>query len=164
MSCLSENALTDTTSLLKKIEGQYKVKLPEIQIDFDLRGQSAGQVRLQPGVPPIIRYNLVLLQENPELFLKRTIPHEVAHVAARTIHGPRIKPHGKEWQSIMVFLGADASRCHSFETTHLRARKLQTFLYRCDCREHQLTSIRHNRVKAGQQYLCSSCRTSLQPG
>jgi SprT protein len=134
-----------------------------VEIRFDLRGQTAGQAIVPRKGKPVIRYNSQLLQENGEGFIRRTVPHETAHIAAHFLHGPRIRPHGEEWRALMALYGADPSRCHSYDTSRSTARRLSRYRYRCGCREHELTSIRHNRVLKGMRYLCRACGEPLRP-
>ena len=131
-------------------------------IRFDLIGKSAGQVRIRGRGGFEIRYNRLLLERNPRDFLAQTVPHEVAHLVAFSRFGPRVPPHGQEWRSIMEALGARPERCHSYEVEGLQKRRLRRYNYRCACRTHPLTSIRHNRVLAGQVYLCKLCGQALQ--
>jgi SprT protein len=136
--------------------------MPRVLVRFDLRGCNAGMASFTPGGPPEIRYNRTLLAENPDGFVARTVPHEVAHVVARTLFGATIRPHGTEWKALMSWFGAEASRCHDYDVTRAQIRRLQRFLYRCACRRHWLTSIRHNRALAGQTYYCRACKQPLE--
>ena len=63
----------------------------------------------------------------------------------------------------MQLFGADSSRCHDYDTSHAGTRHLTRYAYRCGCREHALTSIRHNRILAGQVYYCRACGKALVP-
>jgi SprT protein len=135
-----------------------------VEIRFDLRGSTAGQMRVCGRGHYLLRYNLALLQREGEGFIQRTVPHEVAHLIVHQRFGASARPHGAEWRAVMAALGADASRCHSYDVTGLNQRQLRRFAYHCQCREHQLSSIRHNRVVKGQQYLCKSCGQALRPG
>ncbi len=161
---LVHEAKQRTRSFLHQAAAHYGISPPEVEIRFNLRGQAAGQVRFARRSPATIRYNPLLLIENGERFLRRTVPHEVAHVIAHRLFGPDIRPHGEEWQAIMALLGADGSRCHDFASEHLKSRRLTQYPYHCECREHTLTSIRHNRAVAGQIYLCRACGQALKPG
>jgi len=154
--------VTDRTlALLKRAERHFRHVMPTIDIRFDLRGKSAGMVRFQDGKRPVVRYNMQLFSENHETFIARTVPHEVAHIVARTLFGAGIRPHGEEWRAVMAFFGSEATRCHEFDISRSVSRRLHRFSYRCNCREYQLTSIRHNRVLAGQTYQCRTCRAAL---
>jgi SprT protein len=136
----------------------------EIEIRFDLRGKTAGQVRIRSRGQYLIRYNLELLKRGGIDFIDRTVPHEVAHVLAYHRYGPRIRPHGQEWQRIMRQFGAEPSRCHDYDVSGLSARQLTYFHYHCSCMEHQLSSIRHNKFAKGQRYRCRRCGETLRPG
>jgi SprT protein len=137
---------------------------PRPQIRFDLRGLTAGQLRIDHQGRCIIRYNPALLLRHGEDFLRRTVPHETAHFLAYRLHGRGIRPHGPEWQAIMRRLGADPERCHDYDVDGLAARRLHYFAYHCDCGEHQLSSIRHNKIRRGASYLCRRCGSGLRPG
>ncbi len=162
IDALQRTVLVRTKALLKQAGHHFGRPVPEVKTNFDLKGQAAGMVRFPALGKPQIRYNALLLNENTEDFLKRTVPHEVAHVIARVYYGRNIRPHGPEWQSVMQFFGADASRCHSYDTQRSSTRKLQQFRYVCDCTEHLLTSIRHKRSLAGQRYRCRKCKNPLK--
>ena len=157
-------AVTDRTlALLKQAESHFRRAMPTIEIRYDLQGKSAGMVRFQEGKRPVVRYNMQLFSENHETFIARTVPHEVAHIVARSVFGAGIRPHGAEWRAVMAFFGSEATRCHEFDISRSISRRLHRFSYRCNCLEHQLTSIRHNRVLAGQTYQCRTCRAVLTP-
>ncbi|MES9858457.1 MAG: SprT-like domain-containing protein [Sedimenticola sp.] len=161
-SAIEQQALNKTLRLLKLAMEHYKTPLPELDIRFDLTGRAAGMIVFPAVGNPVIRYNRVLLSENPEPFVQQTLPHEVAHLVARTLFGSSIRPHGREWQEVMAFFGADARRCHLFDTSRSVRRHLQRFSYSCGCTTHQLTSIRHRRVLAGQVYRCRACGEALK--
>ncbi|MCF6283034.1 MAG: SprT-like domain-containing protein [Candidatus Polarisedimenticolaceae bacterium] len=161
MSPLFKQAITQSHARLNQAELHFKRPMPEIDIQFNLRGQAAGMVKLLRKGEILVRYNPILLNENSEHFLSQTVPHEIAHVVASTLNRHRIRPHGTEWQQIMQLFGADNQRCHSYEVKTSPRRQLARFNYRCGCREHQLTSIRHNRIINGQRYICRHCRAPL---
>ncbi len=160
---LLETAHQRTQDLLQLAEIHFGSAIPLAEIRFDLRGKAAGMVVFPPYKKPYIRYNAMLLQENQEDFLTQTLPHEVAHLVARTLYGNSIRPHGDEWKSVMEFFAVDAVRCHSYDTHGHLARRLRRFTYACGCRQHHLTSIRHNRIKKGQNYHCKRCSEVLRP-
>jgi SprT protein len=137
---------------------------PRVRVLCDLSGKAAGKVSWQAGRLPLIRYNLAIARHQPDDFLKETVPHEVAHVLCHLVY-PRARPHGPEWQDIMRNLGAAPKRCHSFEIPEATTIKRQRrWLYRCSCREHQLSSTRHYRVlRQESSYRCTSCGGPLHP-
>jgi SprT protein len=90
------------------------------------------------------------------------VPHETAHLVVFRLFGPGMQPHGREWRAIMGLFGAEPTRCHDYDVDGLQARQLRRYHYRCACRSHQVTSIRHNRIMRGQTYLCRRCGGVLQ--
>lgn len=142
------------------------IDIPPVRLRFDLRGTTAGQAILRDPRQPEIRLNAQLLAENGAEFLNRTIPHEVAHLAAYYRKGRRPqRPHGPEWQALMQSFGLVPERCHRYDVSRARVRRLITHTYRCACRTHELSSIRHNRIGRGEtRYHCRSCGQELRPG
>lgn len=153
-----------TSDLLGQAIRQWGLTTKAVEIRFDLRGRAAGQARYGGPGPWVIRYNPVLLRENPERFMAETIAHEVAHVVAYARHGHRIRPHGPEWRAIMEHFGAAPERCHGYDVSRVPGRATRLFPYHCGCANHQLSSIRHHRVLAGRIYLCRHCAAPLRPG
>ena len=135
----------------------FEVKI-DPTISYDLRGQAAGQANYRHNV---IRLNRELLEKYTADFIDQTIPHEFAHLVAYQVYGSRIKPHGKEWKSVVLALGAKPVRTHSYEATP--TRRLKRFRYQCDCPDslYEITSVRHNRILRGHIYLCKKCGSSL---
>ena len=164
LQLLAHQAIDQTRDLLQRAAPLTGKLLPVPPIRFDLRGKSAGQLRIDHRGGCTIRYNLALLDRHGEAFLRDTVPHETAHYVAYRLHGRGIRPHGPEWQQIMQLFGADPSRCHDYDVSGLSTRRLRTFLYHCDCGSHHLSSIRHNRIARGERYRCRRCGEGLRPG
>ena len=157
---LMQEAATRTRALLIKALGRNE-PLPAIR--FDLRGRSAGQFRSERNGICIIRYNPALLARHTEDFLRRTVPHEAAHYVVYLRHGRGVRPHGPEWERIVVELGGETTRCHDYDVQGLDARVLRSYVYQCDCGDHAITSIRHNRIARGASYICKRCGQRLRP-
>jgi len=51
-----------------------------------------------------------------------TIPHEVAHIVTRFIHGSKVSAHGKEWKNIARRIGCTGNRCHTMELPRAKKR------------------------------------------
>lgn len=157
---LQSKVVTLTRRLIEQAETGFQVSIPAPVLRFDLTGRAAGMVVFYPS-GALIRFNQKMLVENGQPFLEQTVPHEVAHLVARTLHGTHIRPHGPEWKSIMAFFGALPHRCHNFITASSQRRHMRYFHYRCDCREHRLSAVRHNRCRSGVTYLCRLCGSPL---
>ena len=101
-----------------KARRYYDLRLPEATIDFSLRGRCAGQARVDGKGETQLRLNYQLLAENLEVFVKQTIPHEVAHLVVnwhRRKKRRRPRPHGPEWQRVMTdCFGLAPDRCHAY--------------------------------------------------
>jgi len=151
-----------TNELLGLASRHFGIELTRPRIGFDLRGKSAGQICLLEAGGCLIRYNASILERHPREFLSQTVPHETAHLVAFSLFGPRVSPHGAEWRAIMLFFGARPERCHSYSVEDLQTRHLRRYDYHCACRTHKLTSIRHNRIRSGQIYLCRRCGRPLE--
>ena len=135
---------------------------PAVDVHCDLRGSMAGQaVRLGPGHWKV-RFNPVLAAANRQAFMDEVVPHEVAHVVAVSCAGRRIRPHGPEWQAAMRALGiTEPRRCHAFAVPDDIRRRQRRWSYRCGCRDHDLSTTRHNRVQRGVAYYCRLCGDRL---
>ncbi|MBY5922985.1 SprT family zinc-dependent metalloprotease [Ferrimonas balearica] len=145
-------------SCYRQAESHFDRTFPRPAVSLRMRGQSAGAAHLQDNR---LRFNPVLLAENPDAFLTEVVPHEVAHLLVWHCHG-RVAPHGAQWQSMMrdVFGLVPRTR-HQFDVASVAPK---TYAYRCQCQEHQLTVRRHNKVSRGQaRYLCRGCGAALKP-
>jgi SprT protein len=131
--------------------------LPKPKVWFDLRGASAGQAHLGRGG---LRLNPVLLGENRQAFFDEVIPHEMAHwLVFHLKNGPRLKPHGREWKTVMRDLfGLVPSVTHRFDIQHAQVAPHR---YECGCRVHRFTTRRHALVLKGRRYHCRSCAKTL---
>lgn len=150
-----------TWQYLRQAESCYHRHFELSEIRFDVRGKTAGYFRQLSSGFSLINFNDALLQANGESFIRRTVPHEVAHLVAHQVHGSAIRPHGKEWKTVMQLFNADTSRCHEYDVSQVSVRQYRRFEYYCECQTHYLTSIRHNRVLSGQNYICKKCHKPL---
>lgn len=150
--------------ILDKIEADYQhaeryfnrsFNRPSIQ--FSLRGKAAGSAHLQLNK---LRFNPVLLKENTQVFIDDVVPHEISHLLCYQLFG-RVKPHGKEWQSIMHSVFKRPPRTtHQLNVESVRGKH---FGYSCQCGEVSLSIRRHNNVMRGKtQYRCKRCMQVLQ--
>lgn len=141
---------------LYKAELKYGRSFPYPSVQYTLKGSVAGRAYYYEHM---INLNSILLSENGQKFIDRTVAHEVAHLIAYRVYGNRIRPHGREWASVMHTFGLEASRCHNYDVT--RTRRGKSYAYKCDCRVYQLSSIRHKRALDGTRYSCKSCHKKL---
>ena len=151
-------------------------KLTDINPIFDLTGLCAGyaipEVK-RKGQSYGVRFNLDIAsqEQNFETFLRRTVPHEVAHLIVFAMQDMderwyNERGHGKYWRHVMRKLGvSDISRGHSYAGVKT-ARKVKRFIYECaNCGETFKYSTRaHNlnqsRLKetGNNRYCCNHCK------
>lgn len=145
--------------LYAQAEQFYQKCFQKPYIRLDLKGETAGQAWIEKRQ---LRFNPVLLKENRDHFIKQTVAHEVAHLLAYDLYGPRIRAHGREWQSVMVAVfQLPADRCHRYDT---QGSSRRNWLYQCQCpgKTIPLGTTRHNRSQKGTIYLCTACKTPLK--
>lgn len=147
---------------LRRISDVYGVEMDRPEINFNQTGMTAGVAELRSWR---IRLNPVLLIENKQDFINRTVPHEVAHLAVQRIYpeahtrstGKR-ELHGPCWREIMDALGADPARCHQYDITNVK-RNVTKYDYECVKCGHvySVGGKMHNRIQAGVPYSCALC-------
>lgn len=145
-------------SLLRWVEyanSVFDAEFPVPTISFELRGTTAGKAWLEDWH---VQLNAVLLSENLDEFEKRTIPHELAHLIDYRFN--RHSDHGPKWVAIMVKLGRDPKRCHSYDTTNSSVvKKISGF--KCNCGPQTVSVRMGNRINRGAKYLCGKCKHIL---
>lgn len=151
-----------TEGFILRAEQLFGRGFERIPVLFDLRGRAAGMFKVA-GRRRWIRYNPWIFSKYFTENLRDTVPHEVAHYIVHELYGSRsIKPHGHQWRGLMQHFGADAGVTFDLDLAGIPRRRQRTHAYRCGCREHQLSSTRHNRVLRGTgRYHCLACGTEL---
>jgi len=151
-----------TELFVEKASQLYGRRFDSITVDFDLKGKCAGMYQVK-GRKRRIRYNPWLFAKYFEDSLSDTVTHEVAHYVVDCLYGlRRVKPHGVEWKRVMVDLGAEPKATGSYDLTGIPVRRYAVFSYKCGCRTHQLTSLRHKKIlQRRAQYCCQFCHGFL---
>ena len=157
-----EHIVAATDDCIRRANELLDTKFTSIPVSFDLIGRTAGMYRVQGGQRSI-RYNPYLFAKYYGDNFATTIPHEVAHYLTDAIYGYRtVRPHGREWRTIMRMLGADESVRCNFNLDGIPARRYRRIRYICRCQTHELTRVRHNRIQSkGARYFCRRCSTQL---
>lgn len=159
-----------TVTYIKKATDLFNISEKSVEIRFDLKGRSAGMYRTRSNKGLVFSRQYREIRYNPYIFSKyfddnfaTTIPHEVAHYVTDIIYGLKnIKPHGREWKEVMEAFGADASVTANYDLAGLPLKRQAVFTYQCDCREHQLSTTRHNKIiKRRYKYTCNYCKQVL---
>lgn len=149
--CIEDKALAcvDLANRYFNISMSYPV------VKLNQRGKAAGTAYLMRNE---VRFNYHMYCQNPQLFVDRVVPHEIAHLIVYHLYGNTVRPHGKQWQNVMqdVF-GVPAERTHNFTP----APPKNVFTYQCACQTHELSIRRHKRILQGGQYVCKLCKSAL---
>jgi len=82
--------------------------LPRLRSEVSITVSTRMRVSLGRCAPRAgtIRIASFLL-DGPPALLEEVVAHELAHVAVARLHGPRCRPHGTEWRSLMRDAGHD---------------------------------------------------------
>jgi len=165
ISLAQQQQVTERTADVLRQAGEiYQRQFSSVAVAFDLKGKAAGMYCVR-GRKRWIRYNPFIFAKYFTDNLETTVPHEVAHYVIDLLYGQsNVRPHGKEWSSLMLSLGVEPERTCEYDLDGIPVRVYRLFDYVCDCSRHQLSSRRHNRVERGQmQYFCKLCRQQLVP-
>lgn len=135
---------------IARAEAKYGMKFAMPTVSYDLRGTVAGYANYRLWT---IRLNAVLLLENVDTFIARTVPHELAHLindkvypdahafSVQVTRSGRLKRtkrevHGPSWQSVCRVLGmSDVTRCHSYDVSNSKVVKSngRQIEWKCGC-------------------------------
>jgi SprT protein len=162
-----------TEHFIRLAEEAFDRSFDRIPLLFDLRGRAAGMFKVV-GRERCIRYNPWIFGKYFAENLQDTVPHEVAHYVVHEVYGVRggrllprrrsaIKPHGAESQALMARFGADAEVTFKLDLEGVPQRRQRTHPYHCGCREHDVSTTRHNRILRGAgRYHCRYCKGQLE--
>jgi SprT protein len=147
-------------------EEVFERPFERIPVLFDLRGRAAGMFKVD-GARRWVRFNPWIFSKYYAENLGETVPHEIAHYIVHEVWGPgsrrrRIRPHGEEWRAVMAAFGVQGEVTFDLDLAGIPQRRQSTHTYRCDCRVHQVSTTRHNRVLKGVgRYQCRQCEGLL---
>lgn len=150
-----------TEHYIREAEAIFGRSFGRIPVVFDLKGRAAGMFKMV-GRRSLIRYNPWIFAKYYEENLHDTVAHEVAHYIVLQVFGRRARPHGEEWQALMVKFGATPQATFQLDLSGVPQRRQATHPYACACRTHDVSTTRHNRVQRGVgRYHCVNCRGQL---
>lgn len=134
-----------------------RVKLGYIKpmpvIEYTLRGKTAGYAWF--GLNKI-QLNPTFLVNHFDDMINNVVVHELAHLIAYDIY--KDKGHGYYWKHVMLVLGIEPKRCHSYDTSKV-GNNMTYHIYTCGCKETLAPVRRHNNIQKGKwrYYPCSEC-------
>ncbi|MDR1975353.1 MAG: SprT-like domain-containing protein [Campylobacteraceae bacterium] len=149
--------------LKQKALTTYNLKF-KTALNINLKGyRLIGQCVKKGRKSYLIRLHGKLLNEFKQEYIKDVLTHEFAHAVQMELF-TKTKPHGKEWKSIMETLSGKAYKKSNINYCLPKNRTLKTYLYKCACSQHSITSIRHNKITRGiMTYKCKKCGQIIQP-
>lgn len=102
------------------------------------------------------------LLDGPEELLEEVLCHEAAHAAAGEIHGKRVRPHGREWRSLMEAAGFPARlRLPLPDDLERKLERRPRAAWRHRCRVCDLERVAGRPVR---QWRCSKCLAAGRSG
>jgi len=148
--------------LLCQCQHHFGQAFDAVNTRFDLRGRSSGMYVLK-NKQRYLRFNPFIFSKYFDDSLATTVPHEVAHYVSDILFGfKNIRPHGKEWQAIMLTLGVEPKVTGNYDLSGIPLKRQRRFDYACGCMTHQLTTVRHNKIATGKaHYFCQKCNGQL---
>jgi len=150
-----------TAHYICQAERIFRRRFKPIPVAFDLKGSAAGMFKMD-GRRCLIRYNPWIFAKYFEENLHDTVAHEVAHYIVYEVYGRRARSHGEEWQALMIEFGAAPQATFHLDLSGVPQRRQATHRYQCECRIHDVSTTRHNRVQRGVgRYHCVKCDGQL---
>jgi SprT protein len=141
-------------------------KMPKVL--YNVKGTVAGYANVASNT---VRFNPVLLNENVDAFIARTVPHEFAHIVDYVLnpgnfsrYRKKRSVHGPSWKSIMRDFGCDPSRCHSYDVSNAKQKRTAEYVWTCSHCGNKMTlgPKRHHKMASGSaMYWPISCRSHL---
>lgn len=159
---LQQQALNKIEEVRIQLEQLYLIKFPELTVSFDINStRIAGLAYIYKNK---VRFNNHFLEKYKEEFINITVPHEIAHIGACVVYGYNIRAHGPEWKRMMLRLGCDPNRCHTYVADVTSNRTSIKHLYTCNkCGEsipvgdkiHKniINGLNYTHIKCGGQVL-----------
>ena len=103
-------------SCIALAEQKFNIKMPAVQIRFDLTGRAAGMAG-RKGFAYYLRFNVSHMSlggQSWEHILNDTVPHELAHTVCQS--NPQFgRNHDAGWKRVCLALGGNGNRCYKQE-------------------------------------------------
>lgn len=144
----------ETAKRLTALHPTKALLLPKLA--YDLKGTTGGwAVRRTNTIR--LNYEILTNPDHSTKFIDEVVPHELCHIACYQWWPNKKVSHGYEWQLLMLQLGLQPSRCHTFPVTKQRVHP-RNHVYTCNCsRPKFLTNHRHGKIQRGTRYTCNNC-------
>lgn len=147
---------------IKLAEQKFGIKMPEVQIRFDLKGRAAGMAgytrRLYDagGSNFYLRFNVQHIRiggKTYEHLLNDTVPHEVAHTVCQAF--PQFgRNHDAGWKRVCIALGGNGNRCYGEADAPEAIAAQRPYVYiTTNGAEVRVTKIVHAKIQKGASYM-----------
>lgn len=176
---LTKQVQDKVDSMIEYANETWDLGMELVYVDYNLTSSRAlGTCLTQTKHGEIvsnISLNAELLKEYKEVYIDDVVVHEVCHaiVGHKFPNGynsrmQRVMPHGKEFKAVCSHFGNDGkstTKLFSGSEAMKATRKTNRFTYSCGCMEHELSTVRHNKIQRGTaSYSCSVCKSKLVKG
>lgn len=136
-------------------EAKFGIKMPMVQIRFDLRGRAAGMAGMRYG-SFYLRFNVDHIRlggKTYEHLLNDTVPHEVAHTVCQAF--PQYgRNHDAGWRRVCIALGGNGSRCYGENDAPEAVAAQRPWVYITTTgHEVRVTKIIHSKIQQGAGYV-----------
>jgi SprT protein len=109
-----------------------------------------------------VSFNMDYAESYPEDF-HLTVRHEISHIVQFSLFPNAKQAHGPQFRKICVFLGGTGATKSTYATVDTSFDPKRYVMYKCGCRKHTISKIRHSKiVKGTQTYSCRYCRTKIE--
>lgn len=151
-----EARIREVQTMISNKYPQYLARWPTII--YKTKSATGGWAHLGRNT---VDYNPILLNENLDAFIARTVGHEVAHLAAYELF--RDKGHGYWWKHIMRVIGQEPSRCHSYDIVNSAVKTKRSIIWRCTGCGHQGLCMKKmaDRILSGVGAASHKCRRGV---
>lgn len=135
-------------------EQKFGVKLPPIDVRFDLRGRAAGQACYR-GNYFYLRFNIqhiALGGKTYDHLLNFTVSHELAHSFCQA--NPQFgRNHDAGWKRVCLALGGNGRRCYGEDDAPEAVAASRPYVYITTAgHEIRVTKIMHTKIQRGGAY------------
>jgi predicted SprT family Zn-dependent metalloprotease len=139
---------------IARAEAKFGVKMPRVDVRFDLEGRAAGMAGHRWG-QFYLRFNRNHMQlggKTWEHLLNDTVPHEVAHTVCQAF--PKFgRNHDQGWKRVCIALGGSGQRCYSEEDAPEAIAAQRPWVYiTTNGNEVRVTKVIHSKIQQGMIY------------
>ena len=155
-----EQVRSRVAQCIAQAEAQFGIKMPRVNIRFDLTGRAAGMAGCSyagggAAQDFYLRFNVKHMNlggQTWEHLLNDTVPHEVAHSVCQAF--PQFgRRHDAGWRRVCLALGGNGQRCYTAEDAPEAVAAQRPFTYVTTTGAQVTVSpIIHRKIQGGKVY------------